>query len=104
MELIVVLLILAILLALLIPSLISYITSAQKKACLVSKAGLLRDLTADEIYELEGSGKYDTAYLKSLAEKSEYKCRQGGPMMSAADLTEASSLCAANMIKITILT
>ena len=77
-ELIVVLSILAILLALLIPSLISYITSAQKKACLVSKAGLLRDLTADEIYELEGSGKYDTACLKSLAEKSEYKCRQGG--------------------------
>lgn len=34
-ELIVVLLILAILLALLIPSLIGYITSAQKKACLV---------------------------------------------------------------------
>ncbi|MBS7007547.1 prepilin-type N-terminal cleavage/methylation domain-containing protein [Anaerostipes sp.] len=78
-ELIVVLLILAILLALLIPSLIGYITNAQKKACLVNKAGLLRDLTADEIYELEGAGKYDTAYLKSLAGKSEYKCRQGGP-------------------------
>lgn len=77
-ELIVVLLILAILLALLIPSLMGYINSAQKKACLVNKAGLLRDLTADEIYELEGSGKYDTAYLKSLTNKSEYKCRQGG--------------------------
>lgn len=74
-ELIVVLLLLAILLALLIPSLIGYITNAQKKACLVNKAGLLRALTANEIYELEGSGKYDTAYLKSLAEKSEYKCR-----------------------------
>lgn len=77
-ELIVVLLILAILLSLLIPSLTGYITNAQQKACLINKAGLLRDLTADEIYELEGSGKYDTAYLKSLAGKSEYKCRQDG--------------------------
>lgn len=84
-ELIVVLAILGILIAILVPALTGYIDKANLRACQVNKAGLQRDLTADEIYETQG----DTLALKrlqELAEASEYNCRQGG----AYEVTRAS--------------
>lgn len=84
-ELIVVLAILGILIALLVPALTGYIDKANLRVCQVNKAGLLRDLTADEIYETEGK-TLALARLQELAKASEYKCRQGG----AYEVTRAS--------------
>ena len=77
-EVIVVLVIVGILLAFLIPALTGYIKKAAITACNANKAQLLRDLTAEEIYTKQADGYYDTRELQELADKSEYKCKQGG--------------------------
>lgn len=84
-ELIVVLAILGVLIAILVPALTGYIDKANLRACQVNKAGLLRDLTADEIYETQGE-TLALARLQELAQASEYHCRQGG----AYEVTRAS--------------
>lgn len=84
-ELIVVLVILAILIALLVPALTGYIDKANLRACEVNKAGLKRDLTAEEIYQTKGK-TLELSKLQELAKDSEYKCRQGG----AYEVTRAS--------------
>lgn len=77
-EVIVVLVILAVLAALLIPSMVGWIDKAHKRTCEVSKAGLARDLQAEEIYQTEGGGKLTTSQLQELAQTSEFYCKQGG--------------------------
>lgn len=76
-EVIVVLVILAVLAALLIPSMVKWIDRAQLRACEVSKAGLARDLQAEEVYQT-GDGKLTTSQLQELAQTSEFFCKQGG--------------------------
>lgn len=77
-EIIVVLVILAILAAILIPSYIGYIEKSEVRICDISKSQLQRDLTALEIYETQGKGKFTTQELQDRANTSEFYCLQGG--------------------------
>lgn len=93
-ELIVVLVILAILMAILIPAFTGYIKKAQKTACDFNKTRLLRDLTAEEIYDTWGDTAYTNSKLQALASASEYKCAQGGPYsVSRADNGSIAVIC-----------
>jgi prepilin-type N-terminal cleavage/methylation domain-containing protein len=78
-ELIVVLVILAILMALIFPALVKYIDKTHKKVCELNKAGLLRDLTMEEVYDWRKDSSYDAVKLQELSNQSEYKCAQAGP-------------------------
>lgn len=77
-EMIVVLVILAVLAAAAIPVMTGYIGKAQETVCASQRAGLLRQLQADELAQKQGDGVFSASELAALAAAAQWHCPQGG--------------------------